>query len=162
MKGMKTSFHLKVFIMSCSLSNYRSSHQRCSIKKVFLEISQDSQENTCARVSFLIKLQACNFIKKETLAQEFSCESCEISKNTFFVEHILEISQDSQENTCARVSFLIKLQARPATLLKKRLWRRCFPVNFAKFLRTLFYRTPLVVVINLKRPYSDGYSDPRL
>ena len=27
-------------------------------KKVFLEISQNSQENTCARVSFLIKLQA--------------------------------------------------------------------------------------------------------
>ena len=24
----------------------------------------------------------------------------------------------------------------PATLLKKRLWHRCFPVNFAKFLRT--------------------------
>ena len=27
---------------------------------------------------------------------------------------------------------------RPATLLKKRLWHRCFPVNFAKFLRTSF------------------------
>ena len=26
----------------------------------------------------------------------------------------------------------------PATLLKKRLWHRCFPVNFAKFLRTPF------------------------
>ena len=26
----------------------------------------------------------------------------------------------------------------PATLLKKRLWHRCFPVNFAKFLRTHF------------------------
>ena len=25
---------------------------------------------------------------------------------------------------------------RPATLLKKRLWHSCFPVNFAKFLRT--------------------------
>ena len=50
----------------------------------------------------------------------------------------LEISQNSQENTCARVSFLIKLQAAPATLLKKRLWHRCFPVNFAKFLRTPF------------------------
>ena len=24
------------------------------------------------------------------------------------------------------------------TLLKKRLWHRCFPVNFAKFLRTPF------------------------
>ena len=32
--------------------------QTCSVKKVFLEISQNSQENTCARVSFLIKLQA--------------------------------------------------------------------------------------------------------
>ena len=30
----------------------------------------------------------------------------------------------------------------PATLLKKRLWHRCFPVNFTKFLRNLFYRTP--------------------
>ena len=27
---------------------------------------------------------------------------------------------------------------RPATLLKKRLWRRCFSVNFAKFIRTPF------------------------
>ena len=30
--------------------------RRCSVKKVFLEISQKSQENTCARDSFLIKL----------------------------------------------------------------------------------------------------------
>ena len=48
----------------------------------------------------------------------------------------LKILQNSQESTCARVSFLIKLQL-PA-LFKKRLWHRCFPVNFAKFLRTLF------------------------
>ena len=34
------------------------------------------------------KPKACNFIKKETLAQVFSCESCEISKNTFFTEHL--------------------------------------------------------------------------
>ena len=51
----------------------------------------------------------------------------------------LEISQNSHENTCARVSFLIKLQAlQPATLSKRRLWHRCFPVNFVKFLRTPF------------------------
>ena len=31
--------------------------RRCSVKKVFLEISQNSHENTCARSSFLIKLQ---------------------------------------------------------------------------------------------------------
>ena len=39
---------------------------------------------------FLIKLQAevCNFIKKETLAQVFSWELCENSKNTFFTENL--------------------------------------------------------------------------
>ena len=30
---------------------------------------------------------------------------------------------------------------RPATLSKKRLWYRCFPVNFAKFLRTFQFKT---------------------
>ena len=34
---------------------------------------------------FLNKVaEACNCMKKETLAQVFSCEFCEISKNTFF------------------------------------------------------------------------------
>ena len=42
--------------------------RRCSVNKVFLEISLAS---------------AFNFIKKETLAQMFSCEFCEISRNTF-------------------------------------------------------------------------------
>ena len=49
----------------------------------------------------------------------------------------LEISQNSQESTRAKVSILIKLQA-PATFLKKRLWHRCFSVNFVKFRRTPF------------------------
>ena len=67
---------------------------------MFLEISQNSQETTCARVSFLIKLQtkackfikkeamACNFIKNETLAQMFFYEICEISQNTFFTDDL--------------------------------------------------------------------------
>ena len=33
--------------------------------------------------------RVCNMIKKETLAQVFSCEFCEISKNIFFTEHLL-------------------------------------------------------------------------
>ena len=32
--------------------------------------------------------QSLNFIKKESLAQVFSCEFYEISKNTFFTEHL--------------------------------------------------------------------------
>ena len=46
--------------------------QRC-YSVLFLEISQNSQENACARLYYLIKLQAlalaCNFIKYDTLAQ---------------------------------------------------------------------------------------------
>ena len=42
--------------------------QRSSVKKVFSEISQNSQENTCARVSCFNKValqaEAYNFIKK--------------------------------------------------------------------------------------------------
>ena len=71
---------------------------------------------------------------------------CCIARGVLWKKVFLEISQNSQENTCARVSFLIKLQAsglRPATVLKKGLWHRCFPNNSAKFLRTLFHRTPL-------------------
>ena len=42
-------------------------------------------EINCARDSFLIKK---DFIKKESLSQVFSCEFCEISKKTFFTEHL--------------------------------------------------------------------------
>ena len=56
---------------------------------MFLKTSQISQGNTCVRVSFLVKLpEVCNFIKKETLVQVFSCEFCEIFKNTFFLKEI--------------------------------------------------------------------------
>ena len=67
------------------LRRFRSSHRRCSVKKMFLEISQNSHEKTCARASFLIKLQT-----------------------------------------------------QAVALLNKRLWHRLFRVNFAKFLRTPF------------------------
>ena len=46
--------------------------------------------------------------------------------------------RESHSNKVARL--------RPASLLKKRLCHRCFPVNFAKILRIpFFYRTSLVV-----------------
>ena len=39
----------------------------------------NSQERPAREALF----KACNYIKKESLAQVFSCEFCEISKNTF-------------------------------------------------------------------------------
>ena len=100
---------------------------------MLLEISQNSQENVFARVSFLKKLQAeaCNFIEKETLALVFSCEFCGISENTFFTEYFLA------NDFCT-------IQALSTDALRKTLNTKhyfnciCFPVNFAKFFRTPF------------------------
>ena len=33
-------------------------------------------------------VMVCNFIKKNNLTQLFSCEFCEVFKNTFFTEHL--------------------------------------------------------------------------
>ena len=97
----------------------KQSSEGALLKKVFLKISENSQKNRSG-----------------------SSHQRRSEKKMF-----LEISQNSQENTCARVSFLIKLQA------LQRLWHRCFPVNFAKFLRTPFvYRTsPVAASAEAKR-----------
>ena len=58
----------------------RSSQQSCSIKKELLNILQNSQENICARDSFLIKKN----IKKRVIIKKL----CKIFKNTFFTEYL--------------------------------------------------------------------------
>ena len=42
------------------------------------------------------------------------------------------------KHPCQRLFFNKVAGFRPATLLKKSLWHGCFPLNFAKFLRTPF------------------------
>ena len=68
---VKTEWHVYSFLDRNSVSknhflvssNFRASvseavAQRCSVKKVFLEISQNLQENTCARVFYRTHLVA--------------------------------------------------------------------------------------------------------
>ena len=143
---------------------------------MLLEILQHSLENTCARDSFLIKkiIKLCNFIKKETLTQVFSCEFCEISKNTFlhrtplvaasvssFLLHtkiqmqplelpckkdvLRNFAKFTGKHLCQRLFFNKVAGLRSATLLKKRLWHRRFPVIFSK--EHLFYRTDIVIPV---------------
>ena len=74
-------------LLLCKYKKYvscRSSRRRCSVRKGFSGISQNSQENTYATASFLIN----NFIKKEALLQVFFCKFREISKDTIFTEHL--------------------------------------------------------------------------
>ena len=73
-------------ILSSSSTN-RISHWACSIRKDVLRNSAKfTGKHLCPSLFFDI------FIKKETLAQVFSCEFCEISKNTFFTEHLWVIA----------------------------------------------------------------------
>ena len=90
-----------------------------SSSKSFFEIPVDilfsmitylfnSQENSSARVSFLMTLQTkvYNFIKKETLTQVFSCEFCKISKKTCFAEHLWATASFVTVGTQSYESFL--------------------------------------------------------
>ena len=97
-----------------------------------------------------ILLQAKMLLKERLQHRYFFVNFANFFKNTYSEEHLgtllteaatrsvlkgkvfLEISRNSPENPCTRV--------RSATLFKKRLWYRCFPVNFAKFLRTSFLK----------------------
>ena len=65
------------------LKEFRSSHQRGSVNKAVLKIFRNSQKVTVS--------EACNFIKKETPIQVFSCEFCEILKKTFFIVHLRQL-----------------------------------------------------------------------
>ena len=47
------------------------------------------------------------------------------------------------KHPCQSLFFNKVTGLRPATLWRKRLWHRCFPMNFAKFLRTPFFKEHL-------------------
>ena len=73
------------YITTFFLGTYcRRSHRRCSVKIMFLKISQNSQKNTCVGVLF-DKLQV---FRVETPTQVLSCVICEIFKNICFEEHL--------------------------------------------------------------------------
>ena len=61
------------------------------------------------------------------------------NQRSFIKKMFLKTSQNSWEKHLYRSLFFNKVAGiRPLTLLKERLWQRCFLVNFAKCLRTLF------------------------
>ena len=91
---------------------------------------------TKMKLFFKLDIQKITISNRITHNTEAAVRRCSVKKVS------LEITQHLQENTCASVSILIKLQTlRPATLLKKRLWHKCFPVNVAKFLRIPFLKS---------------------
>ena len=74
---------------------------------MFSEISQNSQEKFYA--------EACNFVKKEALAQVFFCEFCEISKNTFSYKTPLVAASASESHRfkSERITFHVLMLGNP-------------------------------------------------
>ena len=69
----------------------RSSHQRCSVRKDVFRNFAKFRGKHLHQILFFNKVagpEPATLFKKETLAQVFSSEFCEISKNTFFTEHL--------------------------------------------------------------------------
>ena len=62
------------------MRNAKAVVRRRSLKKVFLDISQKFTGKHLCQSLFFDKAA----VKEESLAQVFSCEFCEISKDTFF------------------------------------------------------------------------------
>ena len=129
---------------------------------MLLEISQNSQEKICARVSWPATL-----LKKRLWHRCFPVNFAKLLWLQLFLGYMLLIKLPASCNywsnhrsnhqrcsvkirvlrnfanftgkhLCQSLSFNKVAGLRPATLLKERLWRRCFPVNFAKFLRASF------------------------
>ena len=55
--------------------------------------------------------RACSFIIKETLAQVFSCEFCEISKNAFFTEHLRTTTSVENTRNVLRQTLLFEIMS---------------------------------------------------
>ena len=98
-------------ILNFKKTSNSNSHQRYSVKKVFLKTSQISQENICVG-DFLIQLQAFNreglqLYYKETPTRVFSSEICKILKNIYFEEHLRTTASVYKMTAC--LSLLVKL-----------------------------------------------------
>ena len=78
----------------------RSSHRRCSVKKLFLKISQNSQENICAESLFFP--QPATSLKKRPWHRCFLVDFCVIFKSTYCREHRLLLAVEIHNKTFER------------------------------------------------------------
>ena len=70
--------------------------------------------------------------------EKFKTQISKSRPEVLYKKMFLEILQNSQESTCARVYFL-SCRSKTCVLIKNRLRHRCFSVNFVKIFRTPFF-----------------------
>ena len=82
--------------------------------------------------------------------------SCRTSRQEVFCENgvLKDFAKFTGKCLCQSLFFNKVAGLRPPTLLKKRLWYKCFPVNFAKFLITPLFTEHLqwllLTMVNLR------------
>ena len=84
------------------------------------------RQKKCFHVLVNLRTLSCFILPLEAVAQR-----CSLRKGV-----LRNFSKFAEKNLCQRLIFNKVADLSPATLLKKRPWHRCFPVNFAEFLRT--------------------------
>ena len=119
--------------------SYRSSHQRCSLKTVFLKnFTKFSGKHL--RWSLLFNkvsgMRPASLLKKRLQQRCFPVNFVKCLRTAFFRSSRQRCFAKFIGKHLCQSLFLNKV--RPATLLKNRLQYRCFPVNFAKYLRIPF------------------------
>ena len=79
------------------------------------------------------------YLKKDPLKKECYCTFQKQPSEVFYKKDVLRyFTEFTGKHLCQSFFFNKVAGLRLTTLLKKRLWYRCFPVNFVKFLRTRF------------------------
>ena len=87
------TYHLLYFFIFINHNRYcllsEAVARRCSMKKVFLEISQKlTGKNLYQSLFNKVPGTTCNFVKKETLTQVSSCEYAKFLRTPLFIEHL--------------------------------------------------------------------------
>ena len=94
-RNIQNSTHLLNKKNQSISKSLRSSHWRCSVRKgVLRNVVKFTEKHLWQSLFFNKFAGLCNFIKKETLPQVFFCEFCDISKNTFYTEHLWVTASD--------------------------------------------------------------------
>ena len=91
-----------------------------------------------SRLKFKTLREITEINKKDKFCQQLSLHRsshrrCSVKKSV-----IRNFAKFTRKHLCQSIFFNIVAGLRPATVLKERLWHRCFPMSFAKFLRTPF------------------------
>ena len=126
-------------------------HTNKFLRDISLEItaSWDLIDFKLSRSRLDLKKQEFFIISCQTFQMQNSHRRCSIKKDV-----LRNFAKFTGEHLYQSLFFNKVAGLGPATLLKKRLFHRCFPVNFAKYLRTRFLqntsgRLPLQMEIPL-------------